>query len=199
MTDQELAKRIYGSFDALSPTKEVEQRSLDAIRQAQDKGKKAKGRVIRPWWIALPAAACIVALAIIVGVRNVQAPQASAPMVATDAQTLTKQESTTSDNGATGGYNLRDESAAMEEESDGAALSATEAASPAAEYSLVTLESGQTMRVGERLLEAPSYKSVVSAEAKDANGKRSVSCVVADGQYVLFPNEDVWYELKPVD
>lgn len=204
MTDQDLAKRVYGGFDALSPTKEVEQRSLDAVLQAQTKKSNAGGRVFRPWWIAVPAAACVVALLVTVGIRNVQMPQASAPAVATDTQAQKAQESPIATDGATGGYAAREESLALEGEADEAAPLAADAASPtgdtaasSSEYPLVTLESGETMRVGAQLSEAPSYKSVASASANDASGKRSTDCVVADGRYVLFPNKDVWYELLP--
>ncbi len=185
--EDELSLRLHEAYESFSPSAEVEERVLARVLQAEPAGTEeavetmprgAERRVGRAWLALLPLAACLLLAVLLVR------PSAN-----------TSSES-----------NARLDTVAYEEEESVAGESATPVAkstltrsSLAIECPLVTLASGERMRVGKAFDGEVDESLAEAAEAASEDGVMSVACEVVRsdaGTYVRYEDSSLWYVLE---
>lgn len=185
MGDEELAKRIYNAYDALSPSEDAQERVLSALRAHGHKQETAgDGQALwkrrARWLLVLPAAACLAAMVLVVA-----RPQQSAAPTQMDAVAKTEAPA-------------RDEITVTSMED----AESYEAPSLAQEYPIVVLSQGLTLGVGNKAAGPEDEGGATQAMASTKDGLHEVPCWVVygpGGYWVRYEGEDAWYEAIPVD
>ncbi len=184
--EDELSLRLHEAYDAFSPSAEVEERVLARVLQAEPAGtgetvetmpRGAERRVGRAWLALLPLAACLLIAVLLVRPSASTSPESS----------------------------VRFDSVAYEEEESVAGESANPVAkstlpqsSLAIECPLVTLASGERMRVGKAFDDEVDESLAETAEAASEDGAMSVACEVVRsdaGTLVRYEDSSLWYVL----
>ena len=187
LSEDELALHLHAAYESFSPSAEVEERVLSRVLQAESARAEdavetmprgAVRRVGRMWLALLPVAACLLLAVLLVRPGASTSPESS----------------------------VRFDSVAYEEEESVAGESANPVAkstlpqsSLAIECPLVTLASGERMRVGKAFDDEVDESLAEAAEAASEDGAMSVACEVVRSDastLVRYGDSPLWYVLE---
>ena len=200
MRDTVLEGRVRAAYDAMGPSDEARERVLQALTgegEATSRTPAARSRRPLVLVVALAAAACV-ALAVVL----VRAPSP----VASDSMAA---NATKADEAPAAGvapaadeaeeYAAQDVAAMGADEREAAVQDSvakqTAPAMPACP--LVTLADGARRQVVGPATDDVDESEVEAAVASSADGARSVACEVAEGRFVRYEDDPVWYDTAP--
>lgn len=191
MTDQELNSHVKQAYDRMGPSAEVRERVFSAVMEHAGQSDESQKKRRRLGYM-LPVAACVVACAIGLGVALSSTLHRESAYEAAPARQSVS-------------YEQDGDVAATESEAAEVAAEAplqkdeSIAQSLATAYPLVITGEGSIMRAVEPAMDSLSFDRLETAYAWDQSQTRSVPCEVADGTYVRYEGESVWYKLAAVD
>ena len=206
--DMRLGERLHDAYDAMGPDAATQERVLKALQAREQQNEPhlatiqdAKPARRNPWLIVLPLAACL-ALAFVVSQvalparDNTSLQDGGAPVAANEAPSETVNEMKAEDEDAMEYDTMADEAVAVSEPLSGPVDAIAE------EFPLVTLATGETLRVGEPYEGEVDDTNAVAATATDEAAGESVSCEVvqdADAFFVRYEGDVTWYTAKKED
>lgn len=191
LSDERLDMRVRTAYEAITPPDGARERVLESLRLAESEGESQTSTVPRRpsrrvWWIALPVAACVLVALIVV---SLGAPT-SFGAKSQQAATITDQKQTFDES-----YEVNAADAVADDEEMMASEAYQSEAYQDAPYKRVTTAEGITYTVGDAVADEPTYSKLEDATALNPTTSESVACVVADGQFVRFEGDSVWYRL----
>ena len=193
LNDARLDVRMRNAYEAMAPTDDAQKRVLESLRRVEKEQEGQAHTTLKPthrrmWWIALPAAACVLVALVVVSL-TVMAPSQTKPQQAAPTTNQRQLPEESYETGAADAVASDEEMVASEENA------AANNMYQAAPYKRVTTASGTTFTVGEAVLDEPAYSNLEDATAYNPESSKTASCVVADEQFVRFENDSSWYRL----
>ena len=203
--DIRLGERLHDAYDAMGPDAATQERVFKALQAREQQNephlaaiKEVKPARRNPWLIVLPLAACL-ALAFVVSrvalpTKDASFQDGNASVAAEQAPSETVNEMKAEDEEAIEYDAIADEAVAASEPMSEPAFAEV--------YPLVTLSTGETLRVGEPYEGEVDETNAVAAIATDEDAGESVSCEVvqdADAFFVRYEGDITWYTAKKVD